>query len=180
MWCAGSVSSCGGESILSGVCEWGGVAWYTASGMSVYMSVCPFVVSGEACLVVKVEVHTSLLSAGSWALPTGTGSLCDHVIVMLLSCDRQVPLRYLLGTLYVNFSLIWEPVCQLIRFGTQPCTPPIHVVFTCTFSYPSSYSCVEHRVLFWSVFGEALESVSGKAGTEMGPVFCGLTLLSIF
>jgi U3 small nucleolar RNA-associated protein 20 len=51
---------------------------------------------------------------------------------------KEIPLRYLLGVLYDNFSLLWGPVSDLI----------------------SSYACGELKELFWSIFGEALSNVS--------------------
>uniref|UniRef100_A0A1X7SSB8 Uncharacterized protein n=1 Tax=Amphimedon queenslandica TaxID=400682 RepID=A0A1X7SSB8_AMPQE len=54
----------------------------------------------------------------------------------------EVPLRFLLGQLYINFTLIWDPVIDLIS------------------SYASSSEIIE---LFWSTFSEVLQYSSSKA-----------------
>lgn len=37
------------------------------------------------------------------------------VKVHSLLFPREVPLRYLVGTLYVNFSMLWDPTIEVIR-----------------------------------------------------------------
>lgn len=50
---------------------------------------------------------------------------------------QLVPLRYLLGTLYVNFFPIWKPILNVI----------------------ATHASLMPRELFWSVFGQHLEAV---------------------
>lgn len=52
----------------------------------------------------------------------------------MLTDFKTVPLRYLCGTLYINFRLIWEPVTKII----------------------ASYGNTMDMQLFWSIFGELL------------------------
>ncbi|KAL1130996.1 hypothetical protein AAG570_012235, partial [Ranatra chinensis] len=52
--------------------------------------------------------------------------------------DPHIPLRYLLGVLFVNFKLIWEPVIELI----------------------SSYAHNLNHTQFWAIFGPQLIAVS--------------------
>lgn len=60
-------------------------------------------------------------------------------VVMCSQTDfKTIPLRYLCGTLYVNFRLIWEPVTKII----------------------ASYGKGMDSTLFWSVFGEELKNVN--------------------
>lgn len=58
---------------------------------------------------------------------------------------KEVRLRFLIGTLYVNFSLIWEPVIEII----------------------SSYAFEENMKPFWTVFGAFLEKASDIAGKSL-------------
>ena len=61
--------------------------------------------------------------------------VCEWVWFLL----RQVPLRYLLGLLFVNFSLVWEPVSELIWYWNETfvlslCACSVCVyVFACVF-----------------------------------------------
>ena len=61
----------------------------------------------------KMHMHcrtVSVFAAGSLFLLPSLSSL----LPISPSPVLQVPLRYLIGTMYVNFNLLWEPVCRLI------------------------------------------------------------------
>ncbi|CAH1392234.1 unnamed protein product [Nezara viridula] len=52
--------------------------------------------------------------------------------------DGKVPLRYLLGQLFINFKLLWEPVTAIIV----------------------GYSCVMEPAAFWEIYREQMDWVS--------------------
>jgi hypothetical protein len=54
----------------------------------------------------------------------------------------KVPLRYLIGVLYENFKLIWDPIIELIK----------------------SYANYMKMNEFWSVFGDYLGLLSDRIG----------------
>ena len=56
--------------------------------------------------------------------------------------NLQVPLRYLLGSLYIGFKLLWEPLRTLI----------------------SSHAQNMDKEKFWEIFGEQLQLASEKSG----------------
>ncbi|ELW71577.1 Small subunit processome component 20 like protein [Tupaia chinensis] len=58
---------------------------------------------------------------------------------------QEVPLRYLLGMLYVNFSALWDPVIELI----------------------SSHACEMENKQFWKVYYEHLEKAATHAEKEL-------------
>lgn len=53
---------------------------------------------------------------------------------------KTIPLRYLCGTLFINFRLLWEPVTRII----------------------ASYGNEMDAVTFWNVFGEELKQLNGN------------------
>jgi len=57
-------------------------------------------------------------------------------------CFYQVALRYLCGTLYINMTLIWKPVMELV----------------------SSHALGLSREQFWSVWTEVLHTAAHNAG----------------
>lgn len=61
---------------------------------------------------------------------------------------QDLPLRYLLGNLHVNFSLLWEPVSEII----------------------ASYANRECQK-FWELFFGELESEDVKSGSNAGPKY---------
>ncbi|KAF6340759.1 UTP20 small subunit processome component [Rhinolophus ferrumequinum] len=58
---------------------------------------------------------------------------------------QEVPLRYLLGMLYVNFSALWDPVIELI----------------------SSHACEMENKKFWKVYYEHLDKAATHAEKEL-------------
>lgn len=59
---------------------------------------------------------------------------------------KTVPLRFLCGTLFINFRLLWEPVTKII----------------------ASYSNEMDTQIFWNIFGEILKSVNGNVRSPTG------------
>lgn len=51
---------------------------------------------------------------------------------------KTIPLRYLCGTLYINFRLLWDPVSKII----------------------ASYGNSMDSLIFWNIFGEELKNVN--------------------
>lgn len=51
---------------------------------------------------------------------------------------KTVPLRYLCGTLYMNFRLLWDPITKIL----------------------ASYSGGMDTLIFWNIFGEQLKNVN--------------------
>lgn len=56
---------------------------------------------------------------------------------------KTIPLRYLCGTLYINFQLLWEPITKII----------------------TSHAKGLESNTFWGIFGEELKNVRGNIRT---------------
>ncbi|XP_065909347.1 small subunit processome component 20 homolog isoform X2 [Dysidea avara] len=63
-----------------------------------------------------------------------------HRFDRIPSLYKEVPLRYLIGNLYVNLSLLWTPIMELI----------------------SGYAVDSNKTIFWSVYDEVLEITSSQ------------------
>ncbi len=64
--------------------------------------------------------------------------------IWISHCWLKVPLRYLIGVLYENFKLIWDPTIELIK------------------SYANFMKINE----FWAVFGDYLSLLSDRIGNS--------------
>ena len=62
----------------------------------------------------------------------------------------------------MNFSVLWDPVCELIRYIWKVW----HLYLLDELFHSSSYACSELKPLFWEVFGEAL--VTASKATPIG------------
>lgn len=63
-------------------------------------------------------------------------------IKMIRSLTLQVPLRYLIGALHINFKLLWEPLTKLI----------------------ASHAAGLDKTVFWELYRQTLQDAAHKCG----------------
>lgn len=64
------------------------------------------------------------------------------------SLTLQVPLRYLIGALHINFKLLWEPLTKLI----------------------ASHAAGLDKTVFWELYRQTLQDAAHKCGKTKIPV----------